>query len=146
MRCEAVFVAALVIAIRDGILNPALQLDQCFFRLGDQPDRVFSASMAEIPELQQGDRHRGDLCAFLRQSRGHLVELLSRSEGVEQRNMRHPAPVLPVVFPANGLNGFPYLTRGDDNHGRHVGFISHAKPLIFQPLHFLTTDLARQPD
>jgi len=84
--------------------------------------------MLEESHLRQFNLKGLDSLARGRESLCQLVELVTRAEGVQQGDVRHPALEVAIVDLTHHLDGGLHLARRDQHDGSGKRFSLHTAP------------------
>src|SRR5467141_1507701 len=114
---EAVFVAGHFVAIGKLRLQRRLELDEWFRGVQGEPDRESIPPVREELHLRERRAKARHGCASAAKNGIRLIEHRPWPERIEQREVRHPALEVPVVAPADRLDGFPQVALRNHDHG-----------------------------
>jgi len=84
--------------------------------------------MLEESHLRQSNLKGLDSLARSRESLCQLVELVTRAEGVQQGDVRHPALEVAIMDLTHRLNGWLRFARRDQHNGSGKRFSLHTTP------------------
>jgi len=84
--------------------------------------------MLEESHLRQFNLKGLESLARSRESPCQLVELVTRAEGVQQGDVRHPALEVAIVDLTHRLNGWLHLAGRDQHDGSGKRFSRHTAP------------------
>lgn len=84
--------------------------------------------MLEESHLRQFNLKGLESLARSRESPCQLVELVTRAEGVQQGDVRHPALEVAIVDLTHRLNGWLHLAGRDQHDGSGKRFSLHTAP------------------
>jgi hypothetical protein len=106
-----------ITAIRYDFQQGFLECSDCSGRLKNQIKGGVAASVSKKIETGQLNLKRLKRTADLIQKRRYLFKGHDRPEGIEQSDMRHPAPIVPVTLFAHSLDRLPEVI-GRYGHNR----------------------------
>jgi hypothetical protein len=84
--------------------------------------------MLEKSHLRQLNLKGLDSLTGIRESPCQLIELVTRAEGVQQGDVRHPALEVAIVDLTYALNGWLHLAGRDEHDGSGNRFSLHTAP------------------